>query len=412
MDQGGEAGGLDSPYAWARLVAAIVIATAGGVSMWSVVVLLPAVQTGFGVDRATATIPYTLTMLGASLGQVAMGRFADRRGIRLPVLAGGALMAAGYVASSYAHTIWQFAIIQGGMISLGGSVGFGPNVADISRWFHRRRGIAVSLAASGNYLAGTIWPPLIEHLIATHGWRTTQIILGLMCFALMVPAGLFLRRPAPAQPPHGQAHAHARASTPPIPLPPGVLQALLCIAGVACCVAMATPQAHIVAYCGDLGYGAARGADMLALMMGFGIISRIGSGFLADRLGGLAALLLGSVLQLVALLLYLNFSGLSALYIISGLFGLFQGGLVPSYAIIVREQFPARDAGTRFGMTVMATMMGMALGGWLSGVIYDATGSYHAAFADGVGWNLLNMSIALTLIILARQGRKRRMVAA
>lgn len=393
---------IDSPYAWMRLVAAVIIATAGGVSMWSVVVLLPSVQASFGVDRAAATIPYTVTMIGASLGQVAMGRLADRRGIRLPVLGGGALMAIGYVLSTYAHSIWVFALIQGAMISLGGSVGFGPNVADISRWFHRRRGIAVSIAASGNYLAGTVWPPLIEHWVGLYGWRTTQEILGLLCFAMIVPAGLFLRRPAPPQPPPG----HARRTTRAMPLPPNVLQVLLCVAGVACCVAMSTPQAHIVAYCGDLGYGVSRGADMLALMMGFGIVSRITSGFVADRLGGLAALVLGSVLQLVALLFYLNFSGLFALYVISALFGLFQGGIVPSYAIIVREYFPAKDAGTRFGMTVTATMAGMALGGWMGGMIYDATGSYHAAFANGVGWNLINLSIGVTLLCLVRWGRR------
>ncbi|MDE2516374.1 MAG: MFS transporter [Rhodospirillales bacterium] len=404
--QGEDAKGLDSTYAWVRLGVSVLVAAAGGVSLWSVVVLLPAVQSGFHVDRAAATAPYTLTMIGAAFGQVAMGRIADRRGIRVPVVAGGVLMAAGYIASAFATSVWQFGLAQGLMVALGGAATFGPIVADVSRWFHRRRGIAVSLAAAGNYIAGTFWPPVIEHLIAAHGWRTTQIVVGIACLAVLVPAGLFLSRPAPAQPPPGPGRAKAA----PIALSPGMLQALLTVAGVACCVAMAMPQAHIVAYCGDLGYGDARGADMLALMMGFGILSRIGSGFIADRLGGLAALLGGSVLQLVALLLYLGFSSLPALYVISALFGLFQGGIIPSYAIIVREQFPAAEAGTRFGVIVMATMLGMALGGWMSGVIYDATGSYHAAFANGAGWNLLNLAIALTLISLSR-GRRRAVLA-
>jgi MFS family permease len=181
-------------------------------------------------------------------------------------------------------------------------------------------------------------------------------------------------------------------------LSPGVLQAVLAIAGLACCVAMSMPQVHIVAYCGDLGYGVARGAQMLSLMLGCGIISRIASGFVADRLGGLPTLLIGSVAQMTALVLYLLMDGLSSLYVISALFGLFQGGLVPSYAIVIRECFPAREAGARVGIVMAMTLLGMALGGWMSGVIFDLTGSYRAAFANGVAWNVVNAAIALWLL--------------
>ena len=164
------------------------------------------------------------------------------------------------------------------------------------------------------------------------------------------------------------------------------------------------PQVHIVAYCGDLGYGVARGAEMLSLMLGFGIFSRLGSGFLADRIGGVATLLLGSALQGVALVLYLFFDGLASLYVISALFGLFQGGIVAMYAVIVREYFPPQEAGTRLGIVLMATLLGMALGGWMSGVIFDLTGSYRAAFVNGLLWNLVNVSIALWLLM--RPGRR------
>jgi len=175
-------------------------------------------------------------------------------------------------------------------------------------------------------------------------------------------------------------------------------QALLCVAGVACCVAMSMPQVHIVAYCTDLGYGAARGAQMLSLMLACGIASRLISGAICDRIGGLRTLLLGSVLQGVALLLFLPFDGLVSLYVISALFGLFQGGIVPSYAIIVREHFPPAEAGARVGTVLMCTLLGMALGGWMSGKVFDLTGSYHAAFINGVAWNLLNLSITLVLM--------------
>jgi MFS family permease len=181
-------------------------------------------------------------------------------------------------------------------------------------------------------------------------------------------------------------------------LSPNALMVLLVIAGIACCVAMSMPQVHIVAYCGDLGYGAARGAEMLSLMLGFGVVSRLASGWICDRIGGIRTLLLGAGLQGVALLLFLPFDGLVSLYVISALFGLFQGGIVPSYAIIVREYFTPREAGARVGTVLMATLLGMALGGWMSGAIFDATGSYRAAFLNGLGWNFLNVAIMLWLL--------------
>jgi len=188
-------------------------------------------------------------------------------------------------------------------------------------------------------------------------------------------------------------------------------QALLCLAGIACCVAMSMPQVHIVAYCTDLGYGAARGAQMLSVMLAFGIVSRLISGAICDRIGGLRTLLLGSVLQGLALLLFIPFDGISSLFLISALFGLFQGGIVPSYAIIVREYFPPAEAGARVGTVLMSTLFGMALGGWMSGKVFDLTGSYQAAFLNGIGWNLLNLAIALFLLSRVRR-RPRRIEAA
>jgi MFS family permease len=181
-------------------------------------------------------------------------------------------------------------------------------------------------------------------------------------------------------------------------LSPGAAQALLCLAGVSCCVAMSMPQVHIVAYCGDLGFGAARGAEMLSLMLAMGVVSRLAFGWISDRIGGLRTLLLGSFLQAVALLLFLPFKGLVSLYIVAGLFGLFQGGIVPSYALIVREHFSPAEAGARVGTVLMATLFGMALGGWMSGAVFDLTGSYRAAFINGLAWNALNLGIGALLL--------------
>jgi MFS family permease len=288
---------------------------------------------------------------------------------------------------------------------LGSSATFAPLVADTSLWFVRRRGIAVAICASGNYVAGAIWPPIVQHFVQTAGWRSTYIALGVLCAVAMPLLALMLRPRPPAAVATAGAGGATLASTRPFGLSMNQAQALLCVAGVACCVAMSMPQVHIVAYCGDLGYGAARGAEMLSLMLATGIVSRLVSGAICDRIGGIRTLLLGSVLQGVALLLFLPFDGLVSLYVISGLFGLFQGGIVPSYAIIVREHFPPKEAGARVGAVLMCTLFGMALGGWMSGWIFDVTGSYHAAFVNGIGWNLVNLSIVLLLITRLR-GRR------
>jgi len=244
---------------------------------------------------------------------------------------------------------------------------------------------------------------VIQHAVAAQGWRATHVGISVACLAIMLPLLAMLRRPTPRNAP--TQSVTARSGT--LDVPPRVLQVLLCIAGFACCVAMAMPQVHIVAYCGDLGYGVARGAEMLSLMLGFGIVSRIGSGFVADRIGGLATLIVGSVAQGMALLLYVLFDGLISLYVISALFGLFQGGIVPSYAFIVREYFPPSEVGTRLGVVLMMTLFGMAFGGWMSGAIFDHFGSYQAAFLNGLAWNLLNLIIVGWLI--TRGGRRAAM---
>ncbi|MCL4801599.1 MAG: MFS transporter [Burkholderiales bacterium] len=366
--------------------------------MWSVVVALPAVQAEFGVARAGASLPYTLTMVGFGLGGILMGRLSDRFGVIVPVIAGSIALGLGFIAAWAAGSLALFALAQGLLIGAGSSATFAPLVADTSFWFGRRRGIAVAICASGNYLAGTVWPPIVQHFIETAGWRATYLGIGFFCIATMLPLAMVLRRRPPIV---EVALGGARAAAPSphaLGLSPGQLQTLLVIAGVACCVAMSMPQVHIVAYCGDLGYGAARGAEMLSLMLGLGIVSRLVSGWICDRIGGVRTLLLGSVLQGIALTLFLPFDGLVSLYVIAGLFGLSQGGIVPSYAIIVREYFPPREAGRRVGIVIMATLFGMALGGWMSGAIFDLTGSYQAAFVNGIAWNLLNVSIAVWLL--------------
>jgi MFS family permease len=382
----------------------LLLMTIGNGSMWVVAVVLPEVQKDFGVGRAEAALPYTLMMIGFGLGGIFMGRFADRFGMLGPLIVGACATGLGFVLAGLSQGILGFALAHGLLIGLlGSSATFAPLMADTSQWFARRRGIAVAVCASGNYVAGAIWPPLVQHFVETVGWRQAYLGIGAFCFISMLALAPLMRRRAPAQQIVLAVPGQRLASDHPFGLTPNAATTLLCVAGVACCVAMSMPQVHIVAYCSDLGYGAARGAEMLSLMLACGIVSRLVSGAICDRIGGLRTLLLGSVLQGLALLLFLPFDGLVSLYVVSALFGLFQGGIVPAYAIIVREYFAPNETGVRVGAVIMCTMLGMALGGWMSGKVFDLTGSYDAAFLNGVAWNLLNLAIAGTLLWRAQR---------
>jgi MFS family permease len=393
-----ERGEVESPYAWTRLGVALLLMTIGSVGMYVMAVALTPVQAEFGSDRGGASLPYTLTMVGFGIGGIIMGRLADRFGVAVPVVIGAFGLGVGFIAAGMSQSLLQFALAQGLLIGmLGCSTTFAPLVADTSLWFSKHRGIAVAICASGNYLSGTIWPPILQYLFDTIGWRQTYMSVGVFCAASLLVLSFFMRKRPPVLDAPAPAAASLREAKS-LGISSANLMVLLCIAGIGCCVAMSMPQVHIVAYCGELGYGAARGAEMLSVMLGFGIVSRLLSGWISDHIGGLRTLILGSVLQGIALLLFLPFDGLTSLYIVSAMFGLFQGGIVPAYALIVREYFDPREAGTRVSIVLTATLVGMALGGWISGVIFDMTGSYRAAFLNGVAFNLLNLSIAFWLL--------------
>jgi MFS family permease len=389
----------DSGQAWVRVVVALLIASVGAVGMWSIVVVMPTVQAEFAATRGAISFATTMIFLGFGSGGVIMGKITDRLGIVAALAISTAILAAAYALAGLTTALWQFIAVSF-LIGLGTSATFAPLMAEVSHWFERYRGLAVTIVASGNYVAGTLWPPMINWGMQTHGWRATHIGIGIFCGVAMMGLILLLRAVMRG----GAAHDHANAPPPRVDLnlSTNTLTVLLCIASVSCCVAMAMPQVHLVAYCGDLGYGVARGAEMLSMMMAFGIVSRIGSGFIADRFGGLVTLMIGSSAQAFALLFYLFFDSLTSLYLISAMFGLFQGGIVPSYAIIVRDAMPAREAATRVGIVIFASVFGMSFGGWISGVIFDVTGSYAAAFANGFAWNVVNMAIVLGLLLRAR----------
>ena len=395
----------DSKYSWYRLAVSLVIAVVGNAGMWAVILVLPAVQKEFGIGRADATLPYILTMIGFAIGNLVIGRAVDRFGVHIAISGAAVASAIGYCLSALSPSVSLLSMLHF-IIGFGTSACFGPLIADISHWFLRRRGVAVAIAASGNYLSGVIWPFFLTPIMASYGWRGAYVALGVSTLVIMVPMTLLLRKRI-SQSMTDKADAISKSAVRSTGFSPNTMQLLLAVAGVACCVAMAMPQVHIVALCIDLGFGAVAGSQMLSLMLFGGVVSRLVSGILADKFGGLITLLLGSTAQCIGLFLYLPFDGLVSLYIVSLVFGLSQGGIVPSYAIIVRETMPAREAGARVGFVIMATILGMALGGWMSGWIYDLTGSYDMAFYNGIAWNILNMSIAAFLLMRLRGNTSR-----
>ncbi|SFI10244.1 MFS transporter [Albimonas pacifica] len=400
---------LDGRASWIRLGISLLAAGVGGGAMWSIVVLLPAMEAEFGVDRGEASLAYSATMIGFALGSLGVGRSVDRFGIGPAMGVSALLAAAAYAGSAMTGDFLVLAGLQF-LIGVGGAATFGPLVADISLWFGRRRGLAVAVVAAGNYLAGVIWPLVLAPLVELYGWREATWTLAAAMVLLLGPLSLLLHARVPAEA-EGEAAAAAQAARRSAGFTPGGLQALLCIAGIACCLAMATPQIHVVAMCVDLGYGPTAGAGMLSLMLAGGIVSRLASGVIADRIGGAPTLLIGSVGQMISLALYLPFDGLVPLYVVSLIFGLSQGGVIPSYAIIVREMLPAREAGARVGLVIMATIFGMAAGGWMAGWIHDLSGSYKMAFLNGVAWNAVNIALISFLILKANNARTRAVAA-
>lgn len=398
----------DGPAAWRRLGLALVAALVGNVGMWAYVVLMPAVQAEFGTARGDAALPYTVAMLGFAVGNVAMGRLSDRLGLARTMGLAAALQAAGFAASAAAPGLVWLALAQGA-VGFGAAAFFGPLIADVSFWFRRRRGIAVAIAACGNYLAGAIWPLVLSAVLTAAGWRAVAAVLAVVVLVAVPPLARALRGSPPAQTAAGLAAEAAQAAQAAVPgMPPRTLLALLALSGLGCCVAMAMPQVHIVPYCVDLGHGPAVGAEMLSLMLAGGVVSRLVSGLVADRLGGVRTLLIGATLQALALALYLPAGSMVSLYAVSLVFGLAQGGIVPSYALIVRERLPARDAATQVGLVMMMTILGMALGGWMAGAIYDMTGGYRAAFVNGIVWNLIPVAVMLILLRGAAPGAPAR----
>ena len=385
-------------YPLIRLTTALALMTLGCSAMYAGVMVLEPLALELGTGRGNSSLIYGSFMIGFALGGVFMGRLADRMGIMIPALIGSLALPAGFYLAAHASSILEiclaFSLLCG---FLGSSFSMAPLIADISHWFNRRRGLAVGIAFSGSYVAGAIWPPILQRMFDAQGWRESFVDLALLTLILMALLSLLLypRSPINEQlPTASSANSNLTNSA----ISAGTLQSLIYLAGFGCCVAMAMPQVHIVPYVMDLGHPAIRGAEMLGLMLGFGVISRVGSGWLSDRIGGLATLVLGSALQVAVLIAFLTGNSLVFLYGISIAFGLSQGGIVPSYTIILRAFFPPKQAGWRISTSFLFTVAGMAFGGWIAGLLYDLTGSYTVSFLNAIGFNILNLWVAASLL--------------
>ena len=381
----------DRAYSWFRLFVTLIIAIFANAGMWAVITIMPALETDFETTRSVTSLPFTLNMIGFAVGNLVIGRVIDRFGVIISVIAAAMASAIAYYLASQTQNFQMLTAFHL-LLGFGTAAGFGPLISDISHWFLKHRGIAVALIASGNYLAGGLWPLFLSDILLEQGWREAYQILAALTLIVIIPLTLLLRRRLPNAA-HQQASALASANSAKINLSTRPLLLLLGIAGISCCVAMSMPQVHIVSYCVGLGYGPAVGVQMLSVMLLGGVVSRIASGLIADRLGGIKTVLLGASLQCLALVMYLPFDGMISLYVVSLVFGLSQGGIVPGYAVIVREYLPPHEAGEQVGFVIMMTILGMALGGWMSGWIYDLTGSYQLAFVNGIAWNLLTILI-------------------
>jgi MFS family permease len=385
---------LDTAYSWQRLLVALVIGLVANAGMWAVVVIMPAVEAEFALTRAETSLPYMLSMLGYGLGNFIIGRWVDRVGIATALIGASFGIAVSFFAATQASDIGALAAVHF-ILGLFAAVGFAPLMSDISHWFLKWRGTAMALVASANYLSGAVWPTVLAGVLAQSGWRAVYLTLAVITVVVVPFLAMLLRRQVPDAAVWATVETISNSAN--ISMSPARLQICLGFAGVACCVAMSMPQVHIVSYCVGLGYGPVAGAEMLALMLFGGVLSRIFFGLLSDRLGGVRTLLLGSALQCLGLAFYLPYDGLVSLYTVSLIFGLSQGGIVPSYALIVREYMPAKEAGARVGFVLMMTIWGMALGGWMSGWIYDVSGSYQMAFLNGIMWNLINIGLVVAL---------------
>jgi MFS family permease len=404
------AASIESRASWVAAGVTLAILSISYGAPLLVVVGLKPIQEALATDRSVVALAGALVWVGTGVGGIMMGWLADRIGIRSTVMIGAVMMSAG-LALSATGTVWALYVGHGLLIGVvGNGAIFAPLVVYVTRWFDRRRGSALALISSGQYIAGVVWPSVFERGITLYGWQTTMLFYSAVVVAVILPLTLLCLRPAP------EAHAmHARAADPRkgasvLGMRPNLAQALICIAAFLCCIPMAVPNGHLVAFCSDLGIAPTHGAAMLSVLLACAFLSRQFWGMLADRIGGLRAVMAGSACQAVAIGAFLLTQNEVGLFAVSAAFGLGFSGIIPSYVVAIRELFPASEAAWRVPTFFFLGMGGMAFGSWLAGELYDQFGFYAPAFAVGVVFNVANLAVIGFLV--ARQGGNQRLAYA
>lgn len=394
---------IETPYGWTVASASLAIMSVGFGAPYVVTVGLKTIAAEHDWPRWVPSLAIGAGMIGAGLGGILMGWIADRHGAWKPAALAGIMILLGTLVAASGDSALQLILGFGVFVGfLGNGATFTPLVANITRWFDKRRGVAVSIVTSGQSIAGALFPTIFTYAIAGFGWRTTLVAFGIFAALTITPLALILR-PRPPAPLPSQLAADPVKGARVLGLNANVVLAVLSIAIIGCCVAMAMPMVHLVAFCSDLGYQSARGAEMLSLLLASAFAARVFWGRLADKLGGLATILIGSAAQATVLSLFVMVDGLVSLYVVSAAFGLAFGGIVPCYPLVVRELFPLAEAGWRIGVVIFFGTVGMALGGWLGGLVFDLTASYRPAFLVGVAFNLFNLICIGGLLLQSRR---------
>ncbi len=404
---------VESRYGWYVAVASTLMITIAFGSTYLVVVGLKPIAAEFGWPRQIPSAGYSASLFGAGVGGILMGWWSDRKGMAGPAFCGAIFVGLGTMAISQSYSVVTFLgahlLILG---LLGNGAMFSPLLTNVTHWFDRRMGIAVAVVTGGQSLAGAFWPPVFGYLIGAHGWRDTMLGYSIFALCTLIPLAFVMRRPSPRMLNGGaKADKAARAAMAAagedqiLGMRPTTVFVMLCLAIVGCCVAMSMPMVHIVAYCSDLGFAAARGTEMLSILLFTAFLSRLAYGWLADRIGGLKTLLFGSAMQLLGLALYMYVDTLEGLYLVSVFYGIGYGGIVPMYAIIIRELFHASQAGWRIGVIFLFGTIGMALGGYIGGFVYDLTAAYTMAFLTAIIFNFFNLLLVAFMVMrLGSQG--------
>ena len=388
---------VEVPYGWIVIGASLLLHSVALGAPNILFVTLKPIAADLGSARWVPSMAYSLMMLGAGTGGIAMGWWMDKRGILQPVLFGSVMIALGALVASLSEDRLGLWVANGLLIGLlGKSAMIAPLIANATRWFDRRRGMAIAIIASGQGLSGAIWPPLVRYLNDAVGWRETYLYFSIFALCTMLPLA-WLIRPRPPVSPHRPSlhgnHEDGRV----LGLPSNLVQGVLWLAVIGCCTAMAMPVVHLVSHGTDLGHPAARAAELLSVLMVTGFFSRIGFGMLADRIGAVPTLLIASASQAVMLVVFSMVESLTGLYIAAALFGLGFAGIMPCYPLILRMWFPVSQIGWRIAAQFLFAALGMALGGWMAGQLFDLTGSYTPAFLFGLAFNVMNFVLIASL---------------